>query len=287
MEWILHNEEFIQEDELKLSKEDRGYQFGDGIYEVARVYDGKFFMLEEHLVRLWRSAGELRIKLGVTREVLLARLQELLTRSEIGTGTVYIQVTRGVYPRVQEFPPADRPAQILAYCRNLSRPKEKLEKGVAAMLADDIRWLRCDIKSLNLIPNILARQAAAENQYYEAIQHRNGIVTEGAFSNAYRVSGNTVFTHPANNYVLNGITRKKVLELCSDEGISVREKVFSVDELLDSDEIFITSTTSEIMPLGKVDGRMIGDGKPGGITRRLQTSYERYIMDRISLAELS
>ncbi len=283
---LLFNDTFISRSEARIDIDDRGYQFGDGIYEVARIYHGKFFMLEEHLVRLWRSAGEMRIRLEVAQDALRARLQELLEKNGIDTGTVYIQVTRGVYPRVQEFPPADRPAQILAYCRTLPRPKEKLEKGVSAKLADDIRWLRCDIKSLNLIPNILARQSAAENQYYEAIQHRNGTVTEGAFSNVYMISRGTVFTHPATNYILNGITRQKILDLCSEEGVSVQERAFSVEELLDADEVFISSTTNEVMPVVRVDDRMVSGGEPGEVTRRLQAAYERYVKKTISVDEL-
>ncbi len=278
---ILFNDTFIPRNEARVDIDDRGYQFGDGIYEVVRLYDGEPFLMDEHLVRLERSATELGMSLGFSRQALSARLDELFQKTGVGTGTVYIQVTRGVHPRVQEFPPADLPVQWLAYCRELARPSEKLKNGVSVALTPDIRWLRCDIKSVNLLPNILGRQAATGKGCYEAVQHRDGIVTEGAFSNVYRIANGTVFTHPANNFILNGVTRRKILELCEEAGIPVREETFSTDELLAADEVFLTSTTNEVMPVVAIDGQAVGNGSPGELTCRLQDLYEAAIFSRI------
>ncbi len=277
MHYILRNNQIIPRTEAVTDIDDRGYQFGDGIYEVVRLYGGRPFMMDEHLTRLWRSARELGIGFNFTREELEDRLDRLAKKNSAGTSALYIQVTRGVYSRIQEFPPTDLPVQVTAYVRELARPEEKIAHGVHAVLVPDIRWLRCDIKSLNLIPNILARQTAKEKECYEAIQHRDHVVTEGAFSNAYRVSGTTVFTHPESHWVLSGVTRSRVLEVCAQAGISVKEEPFTVEELFASDEFFITSTTNEVMPVVKVDDQAIGSGKPGDVTKQIQSLYERSI----------
>ncbi|MEX2381611.1 MAG: D-amino-acid transaminase [Opitutales bacterium] len=279
MKIILQNDLIIPRGDAVADIDDRGYQFGDGIYEVIRYYGGRPFMMEEHLTRLWRSARELGIEIEFTQEELEARLGDLAKKSAAGTGALYIQVTRGVYSRIQEFPPSDLPVQLTAYFRELVRPDEKIATGVAVALVPDIRWLRCDIKSLNLIPNVLGRQKAKERGCYEAIQHRDSVVTEGAFSNVFRISGKTVFTHPANNFVLSGVTRGRVLEVCAAGGVVVEEEAFTVEELLSADEVFITSTTNEVMPVVKVDDKVIGGGKPGAMTKRIQSLYEQSIFN--------
>jgi D-alanine transaminase len=274
MRYILQNDQIIPRTEAVADIDDRGLQFGDGIYEAVRLYEGRPFLMDEHLTRLRRSARELGMSPAFAGKGFEARLEELAQKEGISTGILYFQVTRGVYPRSQEFPPADLPVQILAYARPLARPLEQIQGGTKVAMVPDIRWLRCDIKSLNLLPNVLARQAAKERGCGEAVQHRDGIVTEGAFSNVFKVSSGTVFTHPESNLILSGITRAHVMGLARAAGIPVREEAFTTSDLCGAEEVFITSTSNEVMPVIAVDGRAVGDGKPGEVTRRLQLLYE-------------
>jgi len=274
MKFVLRNDVIVPRAEVAIDMDDRGYQFGDGVYEVYRLYGGSPFLMEPHLERLRRSCRELGIPFAIPDDVLKQRLADLVQKEGVETGTVYIQITRAVHPRIQEFPPADVPVQMTAYAKNLPRPEDKLAGGVRAGLAEDIRWLRCDIKSLNLLPNILARQNVKGGGCYEAIQHRGDVVTEGAFSNVFIVSGGTVRTHPVGNLILSGITRAHVLSLCARAGIPVKEEPFTKSDLLAADEVFITSTTNEAMPVVAVDDRTIGTGQPGPVTRQIQALYE-------------
>lgn len=273
IQFVLRNGTILPRAETAVDIDDRGYQFGDGVYEVIRYYAGKPFLLEPHLRRLRRSAGEIGIPFPVSDDTLSAQFAELIAREGIRTGIVYIQLTRGVYPRIQGFLPDDVPPQLTAYVRALPRPEEPIREGVHAALVPDIRWLRCDIKSLNLLPNILARQKALDSHCYEAIQHRDGIVTEGSFSNVGIIAGGTLQTHPVGNLILNGITRTHLLGLCTGAGIPVLEKPFTVNQLLAADEVFITSTTNEVMPVVQINGTPLGSGKPGPVCRELQHLY--------------
>jgi len=256
--------------------EDRGYQFGDGIYEVVRVYHGRLFTNELHLNRLFLSAEKLSLRIPYTAQELTAQLEKLVEANGVGTGIVYLQFTRGAAKRKHHFPEKSETTYV-AYTSELDRPLEKMKKGVKAVLSEDIRWLRCDIKSLNLLGNVLAKQKAVENGCYEAIQHRGETVTEGSSSNVFIVKNDELATHPATNLILNGITRQVLLDICRKQGIPVREEAFTVDDLLGADEVFITSTTSEVMPIVQIDGKMVGDGAPGAVTRKLQHAFEREI----------
>ncbi len=274
MKWILRNQTILPRGETAVDIDDRGYQFGDGIYEVVRLYGGEPFLMRPHLDRLRRSAHELGMRADLDNGVLEENFRQLAEKEGVSTGILYMQVTRGVYQRVQEFPPADLPVQLTAYAKPMERPAEALRQGVAVWLVPDIRWLRCDIKSLNLIPNVMARQQAKEHNCLEALQHRGDMVTEGAFSNVFLVSGGKVRTHPEGNLILSGITRAHVLSLCEQAKISVDERAFSVNELLSADEVFITSTSNEVMPVVRVGDAVIGTGEPGPVTRNLQGLYE-------------
>ena len=265
--------QFTKKDELKISVEDRGYYFGDGVYEVIKVYDGELFTAEEHLNRLVESAMKIKLSIPFTQHQLLEIAEKLILDNKIGTGHVYIQVTRGAAPRIHQFPnPAVAPV-VVAYAVNNPRPEKAIEKGVAVKSVEDIRWLRCDIKSLNLLGNVLAKQEALDAGCSEAILFRDGIVTEGSSSNLFGVKDGKVFTHPATNLILNGITRQVVLRLCREQDIQVEEKAFTIDEAFTMDELFLTSTTSEITPITSVDGRSIGSGKPGALTVILQKAF--------------
>jgi D-alanine transaminase len=276
MALVVLNGEFVPAEEARVSYEDRGYYFGDGVYEVFRVYRGRLFEPEAHLERLARSARAVSLALPRPLDDIAACVRRLCEANEVDTGIVYLQFTRGVAPRTHEFPDNASPV-MMGFTKAMPRPTANMTNGITAMTAPDIRWLRCDIKSLNLLPNVLAKQQAKEAGYQEAIFHRDGTVTECTSSNVMMVKNGALYTHPANHLILHGITRAVVLRLAEAKGVPVREQAFTVQELAEADEAFITGTTSEITPIVAVDGRPVGDGKPGPVTRRLQEAFEAVI----------
>jgi len=277
MAYVLLNDTIVARESASVDIEDRGYQFGDGIYEVVSVYGGRVFKLDEHLARLARSASELGIALPFKVREIKNKLLALFAADPVGDGMIYLQVTRGAAPRIHSFPEPPVSAQLVAYTRAGARPVQLQQSGVACTLTDDIRWLRCDIKSLNLLGNVLAKQKAAESGAYETIMHRGDTVTEGSSSNVYIVRNDRVITHPANNLILNGITRMTVEELCGKRGIPFVEQPFTVRELLEAEEAFITATTIDVVPVVEVDGQAIGAGIPGRVTRDIQAEFDRLI----------
>ena len=277
MLYVNLNGELMDRNNASIDIEDRGYQFGDGVYEVIRVYNGKLFTEDEHLDRLWSSAASIGITIPYTKQELQQQLIELVEKNKLITGTIYLQFTRGISPRKHPFPGDDVTPTFVAYTKEVGRPTYKLENGVKAMVTEDIRWLRCDIKSLNLLGNLLANQKAAEAGCDEAVLHRDGIVTEGSHSNISIVKDGIIQTHPANNFILNGISRQVMLEICNREGIQVVEEPFSLEALAQADEIFLTGTTVEVMPVVELEAKMIAGGRPGTITQRLQTLFKAEI----------
>ncbi|WP_201715928.1 D-amino-acid transaminase [Rossellomorea arthrocnemi] len=277
MNTVFVNGELIDRDKAKIDIEDRGYQFGDGIYEVIRVYDGSTFTMKEHMERLYQSAEKMKLSIPYGEEEFTSKLLKLIELNGIGDGIVYVQVTRGVSPRQHHFPAKDVAGSVVAYTKDFPVPVGQMENGVTAKLVEDIRWLRCDIKSLNLLGNLLAKEEAASNGHFEAILHRGDTVTEGSSSNAFIVKDGVIYTHPVTNLILNGITRRVIESLCGKNGIMFQEKTFSVTELLGADEVFIASTTSEVMPVIEIDGKVIGEGKPGAVTKRLQSLFSERI----------
>jgi D-alanine transaminase len=271
---ILTENDFVDQDTLKYPFEERGLQFGDGIYEVIRVYKGKYYLIDEHVERLYRSAAAVKINVPYTKEVMYERLEELLKKNAVdGDAKVYLQITRGSAPRDHAFPDETK-ANLYAYVKDLPRPTSFMRDGVTAITHDDVRWDWCYIKSLNLLPNVLAKQEAKEKGSYEAILHKNGEVTECSSSNVYYVRNGKVYTHPAKKNILHGCVRMRVEAFCNKENIEFIEDAFRVEDLTAADELFLSSSTSEVMPILKVDGRVIGDGKPGPITRKIQKCYE-------------
>ena len=240
---IIFNDQIINKSDARIDIEDRGYQFGDGVYEVIRIYNGKPFTAEEHLDRLYDSAEKIKIVMPFEKADLFSLLNQLIEENGVQNGSVYMQITRGASPRNHVFPGKDVKPVLTAYTNVVERPESALDHGVKAIIADDIRWLRCDIKSLNLLPNLLAKQQATEQGCTEAILHRNGIVTEGSSSNAYIVKDGHIKTHPATNLILNGITRQVIAQLCEKNNIPFSEEAFQLDDLLQADEVFISSTT--------------------------------------------
>ena len=271
---MLYNDSLIDIDEAKLSINDRGFQFGDGIYEVIKIYDGSMFTATEHIDRLYRSADEIRLVIPYTKDVLHKMLYDLVEENELVTGHIYLQITRGVAPRNHAFPTNSTMPTFIAYTQEAKRPFNNHQFGVSAIFVEDIRWLRCDIKSLNLLGNVLAKQKAHKSHCYEAIQHRGEIVTEGSSSNIYGIKDGILYTHPVNNYILNGITRQVVMECCKEIELTVVEEAFTKEQALQMDEVFLSSTTSEITPIIKIDDTVIQSGEPGKYTRKIQQAFE-------------
>ncbi|MFS0671845.1 D-amino-acid transaminase [Ornithinibacillus sp. 179-J 7C1 HS] len=272
---ILSQAKFIHRDSLQFPIEERALQFGDGIYEVIRIYNGTYYLLDEHIDRLFRSTEAIKIKLSQSKEEMKELLLELLTRNDItGDGKLYMQVSRGSAPRDHVFPKDVEP-NIYAYAQSLPRNLETIKNGVSVITHRDIRWENCYIKSLNLLPNVLAKQEAKEQNCYEAILHKEGRVTECSAANVYLVKNGTIYTHPTTNNILHGCVRMAVERFVEELNITFIEEPFTLKDLAEADELFLTSSTSEITPIIRVDGKLIKDGKPGEITRKLQAAYEK------------
>lgn len=277
MSLVLLQDRLVEQEHAWISPEDRGYYFGDGVYEVFRIYGGRLFEKSAHIKRLARSLNEVRIPLPYPMERIGNLLDELLAADPVQVGTLYIQITRGAAPRAHGFPPAGTAPSLMAYVKESARPVGQFEQGIKAATVPDIRWLRCDIKTLNLLPNVLARQEAAERGADEAVLHRNGTVTEGSSSNVMIVKDEKIRTHPANHFILNGVTRTVVLELADRLGIEVVQEPFGLEALKTADEVFLTSTSLEVTPVVEIDGEPAAGGKPGPITRSLQEAFAKQI----------
>jgi D-alanine transaminase len=254
--------------------EDRGYQFADGVYEVTAVRDGRLVDEHLHLARLDRSLKELRIARPMSDPALKFVTREVIRRNGVRNGIVYLQITRGVAPRDHAFPAAAETSIVITSRRGKPNDKAAAE-GVKVITIPDIRWGRCDIKSVSLLPNILGKQQAKEQGAYEAWQiGRDGLVTEGTSSNAWIVTGaGEVVTRKADNAILNGTTRVALLDLIRREGLTFVERPFSVEEAKKAREAFVTSTTSIVMPVVQIDDAVIGNGHPGSLSERLRTAF--------------
>ncbi|KQL32563.1 D-amino-acid transaminase [Psychrobacillus sp. FJAT-21963] len=280
---ILWNDQIVNEEEVKIGYEDRGYQFGDGIYEVIKIYNGDVFTAKEHIDRLYASADKIQLVIPYTKDVLHKMLYDLIETNEVQNGHIYLQVTRGTSARQHNFPTPDVDSVLTAYTKETSRPHAQLENGVKACFVEDIRWLRCDIKSLNLLGNVLAKQEAVSKDCYEAIQHRGEVITEGSSSNIYGIKDGVLYTHPVSNLILNGITRKVILDCCEEVGLPVVEEAFTKAQALEMDEIIMSSTNAEVMPIVSVDEKPIGNGKRGEWTQKLQQAFEKKIPSSIGV----
>jgi len=271
---VYFNEEFIPKEKVIISPDDRGFLFADGAYEVIRSYNGKLFKLDEHLKRMARSLRELRIKYSEIYK--LKKVAEKLIRInnfEEEQALIYIQITRGKASRTHTFPDEKTIPTVYVTASAFHYDPQKLVDGIKIILVPEMRWGRCDIKSVALLPNVLARQQAKDNGADEAVFVRDGVITEGTHTNFCAVFEGKLFTHPVNNHILAGITRKVVLDLCSEMNISVEESPIPEQKLKEADELMIVGTTVEIMPVVKVDDLKIGNGKPGQITLELQRRF--------------
>jgi D-alanine transaminase len=274
------NGRYLAFHDAKVHVEDRGYQFADGVYEVCELRGGGLVDERRHIERLQRSLGELRIAMPMSTRALGLILREVVARNRIGYGTVYLQITRGVSRRDHAFPSKDtRPSLVItARSLNLARNQALAEQGIAVVTVPDDRWGRVDIKTVGLLPNVLARQAALERGARDAwFVDKQGMVTEASSANAWIVtSSGTLATRHADHAILRGVTRTVVLEAVKAEGLVFEERAFTLKEMVEAREAFITSASQIVLPVVRIDGRTIGEGKPGPIATALRRAYHRY-----------
>lgn len=272
-EIVYLNGNFIPKNEAFVSPEDRGFNFADGIYEVIKYYGGKPFRYADHMDRLRRSLREISIdfddldQFEVVFQTLLE--QNGLAIQEAG---VYLQISRGSHTRIHQFPENIKPT-VYTTVFPFSSKWDQLENGVKVITTEDIRWLRCDIKSISLLPNVLAAEKAHEQNAVEAIFIRNGIVTEGSHSSFMAVKNGVVYTHPDSNLILPGITKIVIREICRENNIRLIEEGIPATELINMDEMMIIGTGSEVTPVVQMDESLVGNGKPGPVTLFIQEKF--------------
>ena len=272
------NGEYVDHASARVSVDDRGFLFADGVYEVARVYDGRIFQMLPHMERMRHGLSELKINAGQVDDIP-GIAERLLDENNLraGDATVYVQVTRGAAPRAHAFPPSETPPTVYVIAKPFKQhPATYFEDGVAAITVPDTRWSRCDIKSIALLPNVLANQQAKEHGAFEALFIRDGVVIEGSHSNLFGVVGGKLITYELCGYILGGITRRLIMQRAPELGITVREAPIQLDKLPDVEELFLSGTTTEVMPISKVDNKLVGDGRPGPVTRKLQEAFKRW-----------
>lgn len=271
------NGRYLPHADASVHIEDRGYQFADAIYEVCLVIDGKYWDLDGHLARMDRSLGELGMRAPMNRAALIVVMGELLRRNRLRDALVYIQATRGVAPRNHAFPPDDvAPALVMTARRfDLDESDAKAAQGGRVITHPDIRWGRVDIKTVSLLPNVLAKQAAKKAGAVEAWLVRDGKVTEGSSSNAWIVNKKgALITHPNGHEILGGITRETAIACAEALQIKVEERPFTVDEAKGASEAFLTSATNLVLPVVAIDGKPVGNGAPGPVALRLREAYK-------------
>jgi len=274
------NGRYLPLSQAKVHVEDRGYQFGDGVYEVCEVRDGRLIDERRHLERLQRSLRELRIGLPITLRALDVIFQEVVERNRISYGIVYLQITRGVARRDHAFPTVPVEPSIVVTARALSKTRNEAlaEKGIAVITVPDNRWGRVDIKTIGLLPNVLARQAAIEQGARDAwFVDADGSVTEAASANAWIVTAaGTVVTRPADHTILRGITRTVLLDVIKAQGLKLEERAFTVKEAYSAREAFITSASQIVLPVVRIDDHPIGNGAPGLLATALRRDFHRF-----------
>ncbi|NLN16245.1 MAG: D-amino-acid transaminase [Firmicutes bacterium] len=275
---------FTDISQAKVSIEDRGYQFGDGVYEVIRSYDGKLFGVQEHMARLERSLREIELELppGMDIDDVTAIALEALERSTFVSALVYLQVSRGTVPRDHSIPEESR-STLVVTVRPFTPPTQEVwENGFAVVTLPDERWLRCDIKTINLLANVLAITKAKRMGFQEAILIREGVgVTECSRNNLFIVKEGRCLTAPRSNWILPGITRNFVLGLLAENNIPYEEAFFDRETLLAADEVFLAGTGNEVMPITKINDQLINEGKPGPVTRRIAELFREFVQRSI------
>jgi D-alanine transaminase len=274
------NGRYVPFTDAKVHVEDRGYQFGDGVYEVCEVRGGRLIDERRHVERLQRSLGELRIRMPMSTRALSVILHEVVARNRIRYGIVYLQVTRGVARRDHAFPAAQIEPSVVVTARALNRLRNEAlaEQGIAVITVPDNRWSRVDIKTIGLLPNVLARQAAIEQGARDAwFVSKDGMVTEASSANAWIVTAaGKLVTRHADHGILRGITRTVLFDAIKANGLLVEERAFSLEEAHKASEAFITSASQIVLPVVRIDGRAVGDGKPGPVAIALRRAYHVY-----------
>ena len=271
MSIVYLNGQFLRREEAKLSVDERGFFFGDGVYEVTRVVRGRLFEWERHGRRLARGLKELRIEAGLSIDRIRSLHEELIGENGMteGQGTVYLQITRGAAPRTHHFPPPGTPATVFLSASSFNPPNDKRATGVPVVTYPDYRWSRCDLKTVNLLPAVMAKQFATDHSAFEAVFLREAVVTEGSHTNFFGVIGGEVRTYPVSNFILPGVTRDVVVEIAHELGVPVSETPIYRHEISTLEEAFLTGTTTDVMPVVSIDGQQVGSGRPGAITMRL------------------
>lgn len=271
------NGRFLPLVEAAVPVEDRGFQLGDGIYEVIRTYRGEPFRVEAHVERLQRSAEAIHLALPYRLPEWMACIKEGIARAGYRESKIYLQVTRGVAPRDHAIPEGLAPTVVMTVREMSDLDPRHREEGVGAVTTEDLRWGRCDIKSIDLLPNVLARRHARDVGAFETIFVRDGQVTEGAVANVMIVQAGRLVTPPEGPRILPGVTRRVVLELARKEGLPVEERPVTTHELRVAQEVFLTSTTVEVLPVVRVDGAPISTGRPGDLARRLSARFRALV----------
>ncbi len=274
---------YLPKEEARISVDDRGFLFGDGVYEVTRCVRGELFEEERHWRRLQSGLKDLAIPAAAIDRAQIRSIHERLLEENglaDSDATVYLQITRGAAPRVHAFPSPPVAPTIYAFAAPFVIPTDLRRDGVAAITHPDIRWSRCDIKTINLLPNVVARQRAVEAGAWEAVLVRESAITEGAVTSVFGVIDGELRTYPSSNYILPGITREVVLELARELGIPTREAPIFVEEISRLEELFLTGTTTDVQPIVELDGRAVGNGVRGPVVETLQ----RALMERMGIA---
>ncbi len=281
---VFVNGEYLPEGEAKVSIFDRGFVFGDGIYEVVPVIGGKMVDKAPFLERLKRSLGELRIEMPMSEDEFVAMHEKLIELNGIEEGGVYSQITRGVADRDFAFPaPGTKPSVAAFTMKKPLIDNANARTGVKVVTVEDIRWKRRDIKSIALLGQVMAKQAAVEKGAFEGWMVEDGYVTEGTSSTAYIVKDGAIITRPLSNEILPGIRRKVIKQLCADKGVKLEERLFTMEEALNADEAFLSSATTLVMPIVEIDGKQIGGGQPGPVARQMREYYIAAIKEEAGL----
>lgn len=270
------NGKFMPIEEAHIPVLDRGFIFGDGVYEMIPVYSRRAFRLQEHVRRLGQSLAAVRIENPYDAETWQALLLELIDRNEAEDQSLYLQVTRGPAPRDHAFPAMSVPTVFMMSTPLVVSTPLQVAEGIAAISTADIRWDRCDIKAISLLPNVLLRQMAIDAGAVETVMFRDGILTEGAASNILAVEADVILAPPKDKHMLPGITYDLILELAADSGIPVEIGYFDEARIRAADELWITSSTKEVLAIVTLDGQPIGNGKPGPMFKRMYQSYQDY-----------
>ena len=266
------NGQYLPIEEAKISVLDRGFIFGDAVYEVWRLVKGGLFESDKHLARL--ASGLKDVHITAPAESKGPKLREISDRlvkenGLTGEGSLFLEISRGAAPRAHQYPKPAVPPTVFLMASPFTPPEELRAKGAAVILIDDVRWKRCNVKTTQLLPNVMAKQAAFEHEALDAIFVRDGMITETSHANVCAVVGGTLWTHPIDGSVLPGVTRDVVLELAKKNGVPVREEAMTVDAFRRADEVFLVGTLSDVMPIVKVDGKQVGSGKPGPVSLKL------------------